>query len=157
MRRADVAVIDTSMRLNKRFKPLHRTVVSGQQSASFLTVPIERHGLAISDHNEWWQTMVSTLETLYGATPFFHLYKNDFLSHIGQQAVSQSIIDLNINLILAVRRLAGITTPLTVRLDERYLSGDASDDVEIVDLRNFDFYADAATRSVIEDLFKNPA
>lgn len=158
MAEADMAVIDTSMRYNRRVKQVHRTVVSGQNGPSLLTVPVSSpHSpgcslarVGISGHGQWWRVHRSTLETLYGPTPFFHLYKKEFFDFIQPDAVGRPITGLDIDLILAVRRLCGIDTPLSACLDSRY---NTDVQVGITDLRHHDFYADPGARSVIETLF----
>lgn len=161
MKEADMAVIDTSMRYDKRFKAIHRTPVRPQSNSSegsFLNIPISSshtnrcniNDITVSPHGEWWRVWRMTLATIYGPTPFFDLYKHDLFPLIDQKAVGRKITDLNIDLILTVRRLGDIDTPLSVCLDERYLS-DA--DVEIADLRQNDFRNSPNDVSVLETLF----
>lgn len=157
MRRADMAVIDTSMRHDRRMKAVHRTVVSGNSSPSFLTVPVtppRGHALwadiRISAHGEWWRVQKATLATLYGPTPFYSLLHHDITALLTADCVGRPVTDLDIDLILAVRRITGITTRLSVTLDSR-LAGRR--DVTVTDLRRHDFYADPQARSVLETLF----
>lgn len=158
MKEADSVVIDTAMSYDKRFKTVHRTVVSAPHGPSFLTVPVSTPGTSrcrwesvkVSGHGEWWRVQKSTMSTLYGPTPYFDLYKHDIFPFFNEDAVGQTITDLDIRLIVALRRLAGITTPMSVTLDPRYLT-DA--DVSVTDLRKYDFYSDERSRSVIEKLF----
>lgn len=161
MAKADIAVIDTTMRYDKRRKAVHRTVVSGKEGApSWLTVPVSTSNttgrswddIRVSGHGEWWRVMRLTLATLFGPTPFFHLYKDEIFATICPEAVGRSICDFDIDLILTMRRFLGITTPLSVTLDERYAT---DSDVTVTDFRAHDFYADPDSRSVVETLFKD--
>lgn len=155
---ADLAVIDTAMRYDKRQKSVHRTVVTGAHAAAFLTVPVTTPGTSrcpwdevrVSPHGQWWRVMTSTLATLFGPTPYYNYYRQDFAPMLTEQAVGRPITDLDLDIILAVCRLVGIRTPLSVTLDPRYK---ADNGVEIADLRYHDFYADPAARSILETLF----
>ncbi len=160
MAEADLAVIDTAMRYDKRRKAVHRTIVSGADGKpSLLTVPVSTPGTSrcrwdevrVSPHGEWWRVQRMTLATLFGPTPWFDLMRHDIFPAIDERAVGRTITDLDIDLILAIRRLAGITTPLSVALDPRYVD---DPDVTITDLRDHDFFADPEARSAIETLFK---
>lgn len=159
MSNADLAVIDTTMRYDKRMKSVHRTVVSGRDGAPlYMTVPVSTPGtsrctwdeVSVSAHGHWWSVQRQTMATFYGATPFFDFYRHDLFPFLSESAVGRHITDLDIDLILTIRRLAGIDTPLSVTLDPR-LTTDR--DVEIKDLRNHDFYARPDTRSAIDALF----
>lgn len=162
MQEADLAVIDTSMRYDKRFKAIHRTPIGPQSNTSegsFLNIPISSshanhcnvNDITVSPHGEWWRVWRMTLSTLYGPTPYFDLYRHDFFPLIDEKTVGRPITDINIDFILTVRRLCGITTPLSVNLDERY-SGDTN--VEITDLRRQDFRDLPDSVSVLDNLFK---
>ena len=154
-----MVVVDTAMRYDKRFKAMHRTVVSGSAGPAYLTVPVSTPGtthcrwdeVLVSGHGEWWRVMQSTMETLYGATPWFHLFKHDLFPLVGRDKVGRSVTDLNTALLVAVRRLAAVPVALSVSLDPRYTT-DAG--VDITDMRRHDFYTDPEARSVIETLFE---
>lgn len=159
---ADLVVIDINMPYDKRFKAIHRTRINTAHGPGFLTVPVTKgHRTAggsalipeysqyVSPHGHWWRIQQSTMATLYGPTPFFDLYRQDFFGIINASAVGRPVIDFNIDLILAVCRLCGIVTPLTTTLH-----GICENDA-IEDLRRHDFYEKPETVSVIEDLFKN--
>lgn len=76
------AVVDVSMRYDKRFKSAHRCDIASTHGLMRLTVPVGkdfRHGLGwdrvpVSDHGEWWSDHVVSLESAYGRTPFFEYY-----------------------------------------------------------------------------------
>ena len=161
MAEADMAIIDTSMRYDKRRKDVHRTVVSGKDGfSSFLTVPVSTPGtsrcawnnVGVSAHGEWWRVQKMTMSTLYGRTPYFDLFRHDLFPYFSAESIGSSITDLNIKLIIAIRRLTGIKTPLSVTLDPRY---EDDKDIIINDMRIFNFYAADDVRSVIEVLFQN--
>lgn len=154
---ADIAVVDTSMRYDKRAKAVHRTRLDGIHGKAFMTVPVTLPGsthclwndVKVSAHGQWWRVQRSTLDTLYGNTPFYDDFRHDFLRFINQDYIGQSIIDLDIASLLIMCKLGNIHTPMSATLDARYLH-DAG--VEVVDMRNHDFYADNNV-SAIEQLF----
>lgn len=160
MATADLAVIDTGLRFDKRNKQVHRTAIASAHGKAFLTVPVSHpessrcswSDVRISAHGEWPRVVRSTLATLFGPTPYFHLFKTDFFDIINESYVGRSVTDFDIALILVVRKLAAITTPLSVTLDSRFPT---DPDVETVDLRNRNFYADGDEVSVIENLFRS--
>ena len=159
MEEADLVVLDVEGRYDKRFKALHRTRVSNGEGAALLTVPVSTPGsskcktgeLRVSGHGEWWRVEQQTLATLFGPTPFFNFYKHEVFELLNEKAVGENLTDFNIKLILLIRRFLGISTPMSMTLDKRY---EKDEDVEIVDLRSYDFYKDEGARSVIETLFK---
>lgn len=163
MAEADVAVIDTAMRYDKRFKALHRTPIGSQANSSekkYLNIPISsaHHNhcsvsdIKVSPHGEWWRVWRMTLATVYGPSPYFDLYKHDFFPLLDEKSVGRPIAELNIDLLMTVRHLTGVDTPLSVTLDERYLS---DKNVEICDLRHSDFVCAPDSVSVLDNLFKS--
>lgn len=163
MAEVDMAVINPFVRYDKRFKGTHRTVISSGHGAAFLTVPVSRdksadssksyswNDVSVSSHGSWWHTHRATLETLYGATPYFHLFKQEFFEFIDSVSVGKSVSEFDIALILAIRRLAKIETPLSVSLDPRYREDSG---VDIYDMTRMDFYDNGEKRSAIEQLFR---
>ncbi|MCH5219867.1 MAG: WbqC family protein [Muribaculaceae bacterium] len=159
MKQADLAVIDTALRYDKRFKSVHRTVITSSDGSAFLTVPVSVpagrnitwNDVRVSPHGEWWRVQKLTLATLFGATPFYSLIHQDITTLISEKFVGKPITDLDISIIVELRRLLDITTPISVTLDSRLA---AMSDVEIIDMRHHDFYQDMDARSVIETLFK---
>lgn len=158
IREAELAVIDTSIKFDKRMKDVHRTVLSGQHGPEYVTVPICHpktsrcawNDVRISPHGQWWRNLSLKMATLYGPTPFFDFYRHDFLETVNERAVGRSVTDFDIDLILTVNRLSGITTPLSVELDTRWAGRSQT---EIQDLRHHDFYGNGTERSAIEQLF----
>lgn len=158
MRDADLAVIDTEIRHDKRFKQVHRTVVETPHGLSFLTVPVSTprgsrcpwSQVSVSGHGEWWRVQRLTLETLFGSTPYFAMYRHDIFPYLGPEAVGEPVTDLDVRLIVALRQLSDITTPLSVTLDPRHALDPAN---EIVDLRGHDFYSQPDAVSALHTLF----
>lgn len=152
---SDLAVIDTSLRYDKRAKAVHRTIVNGSHGPVLLTVPVSAHGartwdrVRISSHDEWYRQQRATLDTLFGPTPWYSVMRTDLLPHIDVSAVGRPITDLDVDLILAIRELSHITTPLSVTLDDRHLTPADT----VTDLRRHDWYAEPDTRSCLQDLF----
>lgn len=76
------AVIDISMRYDKRFKSAHRCEIASTHGRMTLTVPVGKASLLgkgwnqapVSDHGEWWSDHIVSLESAYGRTPFFEYY-----------------------------------------------------------------------------------
>ena len=126
--------------------------------AVFMTVPVcsaPGRGcgwdeVRVSGHGGWFKVQRMTLATLFGSTPYFDLYKTDLFPFISEDMVGVPVTDLDVNLLLAVMRLSDIKTPLSVSLDPRY---ETDSDVETIDLRRHDFYADGEL-SAVEKLFR---
>lgn len=159
MESADLVVLDTSMRYDKQFKAVHRTVLFTPLGNKFLTVPVSTpegskchwEDVRVSGHGGWWHVQRDTMATLFGKTPFFDLYRRDIFEYFTEQAVGRRITDLDIDLIVCLRRLLGIATPMSVTLDSRF---EKDSDVEIVDMRRHDFYENGDI-SALDALFHN--
>lgn len=113
------AVIDTSMRFNKRFKSPHRTTIADANGTSLVSVPIVKpesmtaarwDDIIVSAHNSWWNDAMTALRSAYGRTPFYEFYEDDFLEIINRDAAGKSLMSIDRELDQLVRRLAGITT-----------------------------------------------
>ena len=82
------AVIDTSLRYDKRFKSAHRYTIIDTRDNLDLTVPIKKpegngntwDSVYISSHGHWWDVHRTALESAYGRTPFFEFYFDRFSS-----------------------------------------------------------------------------
>lgn len=76
------AVVDISMRRDKRFKSAHRCDIASTHGLMRLTVPVGKDfsngqgwgSVPVSDHGQWWSDHVVSLESAYGRTPFFEFY-----------------------------------------------------------------------------------
>lgn len=113
------AIIDTSMRFDKRFKSAHRTTIVDANGRMMLTVPIVRpqsvfaalwSDIIVSPHNDWWNIFMTALRSAYGRTPFYEFYEDDFLAIINREVAGRPLMMLVEELDTLVRRLAGITT-----------------------------------------------
>ncbi len=74
-------IIACAMRLDKRYKSVHRMHVADTRGPLQLTVPVSRPAGArrwcdvrISEHGHWWHVHRETLASAYGRTPFFEYY-----------------------------------------------------------------------------------
>lgn len=84
------AVIDTTMRYDKRFKSVHRYSIAGTDGELRLTVPVSRpegafsegnltwDRVTVSDHGRWWEVHMQALESAYSRTPYFEFYIDRF-------------------------------------------------------------------------------
>lgn len=113
------AVIDYSMRYNKRAKECHRCEIEGANGVQRLTVPLEKGAggsiasLRVSDHGEWWNVHWGAIYSAYGRTPYFEYYADDFLPAF--QGSVKSLMELDTMLDTTIRRILGITTQVTYR------------------------------------------
>ena len=76
------AVVDTSLRYDKRFKSVHRYSIADARGELRLTVPVSRpegaflagnltwRDVTVSAHGRWWEVHLQALESAYGRTPF---------------------------------------------------------------------------------------
>lgn len=111
----DRAVVDTGMRYDKRFKSAHRCTIADTRGPLMLTVPVSKPVGArlwsetrISHHGQWWTTMLTSLESAYGRTPYFEFYIDRFMPWIAP--VDMSVTDMDCGLDAVVRRTLGIST-----------------------------------------------
>lgn len=85
------AVVDYSMRYDKRRKATHRTTIADVNGPLDMTMPLSRPealapgeplrwgDMRVSPHDKWWDIQRVTLESAYGRTPFFEYYIDRFL------------------------------------------------------------------------------
>ena len=127
------AVIDFSMRYNKRDKACHRCEIEGANGVQRLTVPLEKGaggpvaGLRVSDHGEWWNVHWGAIYSAYGRTPYFEYYADDFLPAF--QGNIHSLMELDIMLDAIIRRILGITTRVTYNKLSSAFSGTSAPSV----------------------------
>lgn len=121
-----VAVIDYSVRFDKRAKHTHRTTIASTHGPLTLTVPIQKpditHGalwnqILVSSHGEWWHIHTTALESAYGRTPFFEYYADSILPLLGENAVNRPITDLNAALDSVIRSILGIDTTIILETE----------------------------------------
>lgn len=108
-------LLDTTLRYDRRNKGVHRTVIADTRGPLTLTVPVAKcdrrpqrwSEVTISTHGSWWNTMLVTLESAYGRTPFFEYYIDDFLPFMNQEYAESSpgIIHTDVALDAILRRI----------------------------------------------------
>lgn len=113
------AVVDTSMRFDKRCKETHRCLVADTHGLKKLTVPIEKPlsltaaswaDIRISQHGAWWHVIWETLKSAYGRTPFFEFYADDFEPFFTRRMAGRGLCELNRELDALLRLRLGIAT-----------------------------------------------
>lgn len=132
-------VIDETMKYDKRAKSVHRTAIDTTHGVSTLTIPVERpdsskttwNRVNVSGHGEWWRTIKSTLATNFGPAPFFEYYRDLFDSELTESSVGNPVTSLDLALDAVIRRLLGLTTPVSSVPDSR--------DTSFIDMRRADF------------------
>ena len=166
-------VVDTSMRYERNFKAILRTVI-GRRDKSPLTLsasvshsqgasPLSQ--LLLSDHDRWWEKHARSIATAYGGTPWFeHLWP--LLSPLYDDRLAGTpLTDFTLALDTRIRAIIGFDTPFTVPLDDSYddspehpyISPRSYDPDTCVDLRHTDFYApvpdSTPALSILDPLF----
>lgn len=120
------AVVDATMKFDKRHKTMHRCDIADTHGVISLTVPIEKPvsmsgarwcDIRISRHNHWWNQHLTTLKSAYGRTPFFEYYLDDFLPFYSEQWVGKSITEFNNGLDRIIRKLLGIDTTVIYKTE----------------------------------------
>mgnify|MGYP000018461711 FL=1 len=116
-----VAVIDSSVRFDKRAKHHHRTTIASTHGPLTLTVPVQKpavtHGalwsdILVSSHDEWWHIHTTALESAYGRSPFFEYYADSILPLLSENAVNRPVTNLNAALDNVIRSILGIDTSI---------------------------------------------
>lgn len=119
------AVVDTSLRYDKRCKEAHRYAVADVRGRLDLTVPVGKPSCQgrptwadapVSRHGNWWHVHRVTLESAYGRTPFFEFIIDKFdhiLADPGDDA--PSALELARRADAAVRSILGIDADVTWR------------------------------------------
>lgn len=145
------AIIDDTLRYDKRRKSTHRYTIAEADRYVTLTVPVSRpdHSststwadVTVSDHGHWPQVHLDTLATNYGRTPFLEYYIDDLrpLLAAKQQSVTQLCADMDSWL----RNMLGVPTDVTHHSDSIPLPSGAG----MMDLRNVDFESADALSSL---------
>lgn len=91
-------VIADAMRHDKRYKSVHRTVISDPHGLMTLTVPVAHTAgitrwdeVRLSTHGHWWNVHARSLATAYGASPFFEFYIDRFMPMMRADTVSRYV------------------------------------------------------------------
>lgn len=123
----DLAVIDGDRPFDKRDKAVHRFAIADVRGRLDITVPV-CHGtsvagrrptwndILVSDHNRWWLTAASTLETAYGGTPWFHDLWPRFRHLFTDAAAGRPVLAYMLDMDAVIRATIGIKTRLSVGL-----------------------------------------
>lgn len=131
------AVIDTSMRFDKRRKLNHRCTITDTQGELTLTVPIEKpdsltaacwSDVTISSHGEWWAVHSAALQSAYGRTPFYEFYIDKFTPYISRDTAGRNLMEHNAALTRTVLDLLGIDTAVMYGTPDFKAIGGAVDD-----------------------------
>lgn len=115
----EYAVIDTSLRYDKRFKSIHRYEIADVRGPLTLTVPVghplpggERlwSRVLVSDHGNWPHVHLTTLESAYGRTPYFEFYIDRLLPVLAFREIS--VTDFCLQADAVVREILSIPTKI---------------------------------------------
>lgn len=121
------AVVDTSLRHDRRCKAVHRYAVADVRGRLELTVPVGRPAhdgdrptlwsdVPVSDHGQWWHVHRVTLESAYGRTPYFEFLIDKFDGIICPPGTPPpSALELAARADAVVRSILGIDTPVEWR------------------------------------------
>lgn len=115
------AIVDTGMHFDKRRKCFHRFSIADTRGLLDLTIPVAKPqsytgatyaDILISDHSPWWHTLMTTLESAYGRTPYFEYYADDFRALLTPGRVATPMVHLCRDLDTLVCRLLAIPAPI---------------------------------------------
>ena len=117
--------VDPDVAFNKRAKTVHRTTIADTRGPLQLTVPIAKvdhatrarwSDVAVSSHNQWWNAMMTSLESAYGRTPFFEFYVDRFKPFFGTRSDGggEAITALDDGLHRVACDILGLPAPLPV-------------------------------------------
>ena len=121
----DLVVIDGDHPFDKRDKSTHRFAIADVRGPLNITVPISHslsvdnrrptwNDILISDHNRWWQTAATTLETAYGGTPWFHDLWPRFRHLFTDEAVGRPVLAYLLDMDATIRSILRLPTRITV-------------------------------------------
>ncbi len=117
------AVVDDTVRYDKRFKSAHRCLIADTRGELRITVPVRkpdhRHegplrwtDIAISDHGQWWQDADVSLASAYGRTPYYEFYVDRLRRFFSRTTPEEfdSVASLDRAVDRAVRAILGLST-----------------------------------------------
>ncbi len=126
------AVIDVTMRYDKRAKAVHRYRIADTRGPLELTVPVVRPegatsaagvpwaAVGVSAHGRWWEVHRTALESAYGRTPFFEFYIDRLAPLFAPRPLPgdacETVGDLVLRADAAVRAILGISTRVSAIL-----------------------------------------
>ncbi len=131
--------VDYDMSFNKRQKETHRTTIADTRGTLSLTVPIAKpvsmtaarwKDIKVSTHGQWWDKMLTALESAYGRTPYFEFYIDRFIPFFRhrQECSCETIADLDAGTDHVIRDILGIP------YDTPANNGEAIDDLRHIPL-----------------------
>lgn len=176
--RSHRAVVDTTMRFDKRLKSTHRMAVADTRGRAMLTVPIEKpvhlteacwKDIRISSHGHWWSVLRESLQTAYGRSAYFEFYFDDLKPFFSAECAGTSLTDQTMQLHKLMCRLLLIETAIEERQPGQELKDDNTNKAaDLWDLRRGvpalepcpEYYQTGATRmgfigglSIVDALF----
>ena len=130
----DLVVIDGDLPFDKRDKSTHRFAIADVRGPLNITVPISHslsvdnrrptwNDILISDHNRWWQTAATTLETAYGGTPWFHDLWPCFRHLFTDEAVGRPVLAYLLDMDATIRSILHLPTRVTLAAPLGHPSG----------------------------------
>lgn len=148
----DLIIIDGDLPFDKRDKSTHRFAIADVRGPLNITVPISHNtdagqlysgfgtsdglickpaphrrptwnDILISDHNRWWQTAATTLETAYGGTPWFHDLWPRFRHLFTDEAVGRPVLAYLLDMDATIRSILHLPTRVTLAAPLGHPSG----------------------------------
>lgn len=136
----DLVIIDGDRPFDKRDKSTHRFAIADVRGPLNITVPISHslsvdnrsaasdsgthkpaphshptwNDILISDHNRWWQTAATTLETAYGGTPWSHDLWPRFRHLFTDEAVGRPVLAYLLDMDATIRSILRLSTRITI-------------------------------------------
>ena len=145
----DLVIINGDLPFDKRDKSTHRFAIADVRGPLNITVPISHslsvdncpaasdsgtrrlvphsrptwNDILISDHNRWWQTAATTLETAYGGTPWFHDLWPRFRHLFTDEAVGRPVLAYLLDMDATIRSILHLPTRVTLAAPLGHPSG----------------------------------
>lgn len=137
-------IVDCSIHHDKRRKETHRFAIADTRGRIELTIPVAKPtsyraametDILISGHSPWWTTIMTSLESAYGRTPYFEFYADDFRELFVAERVATPITNLTQQMDLLICRLGGIPAPEFI-MNKPEFEPLFSDSRQLVDFRH---------------------
>lgn len=118
-------VVDPDVKYNKREKEVHRFDIVDTRGLLKLTVPVVKvegankarwSDVRVSSHGQWWASLMTSLESAYGRTPFFEFYADRFAPFFNPRPAEggEPITVLDSRLHELVCDILGLNRPITM-------------------------------------------
>lgn len=133
---AERAVIDTSMRADRRYKAVHRTLTAARAENADCLNPEECQTLTaaickfaahtplssvlISEHDRWWDKHARTIATVYGRSPYYEYLWPRFEPLLSDSLPGTPLVNLTLSIDAIVREILSIDTAVSVPMDDSY-------------------------------------